>query len=159
MRATLIRQFEHGHWANARALSSLDECRGSASPAVLLFAHILGAEAVWFDRAWGAIDLRSVPLFPQWDLHDCRERFESNGRRFLDRVRSTTEAQLAERIVFSDAEGPAADGERYELPLADILNHVALHGHYHRAQIAASVRAAGGTPARTDFIVFCCDRE
>jgi uncharacterized damage-inducible protein DinB len=29
---------------------------------------------------------------------------------------------------------------------------VLLHGSYHRGQIASAVRAAGGTPAYSDFI-------
>jgi uncharacterized damage-inducible protein DinB len=34
----------------------------------------------------------------------------------------------------------------------DILTHVLLHSAYHRGQIASQTRAAGGTPAYTDFI-------
>jgi DinB family len=30
--------------------------------------------------------------------------------------------------------------------------HVVMHGTYHRGQIAAEVRAAGGAPEYTDFI-------
>ena len=32
------------------------------------------------------------------------------------------------------------------------LLHVVMHGAYHRGQIAAAIRAAGGEPAYTDFI-------
>jgi uncharacterized damage-inducible protein DinB len=34
----------------------------------------------------------------------------------------------------------------------DIATHVVFHSHYHRGQIASLVRAAGHTPAYTDFI-------
>ena len=43
-------------------------------------------------------------------------------------------------------------GERFESTLGDSLQHGVLHGAYHRGQIAADVRAAGGEPAYTDFI-------
>jgi uncharacterized damage-inducible protein DinB len=36
----------------------------------------------------------------------------------------------------------------------DVLLHVALHGSYHRGQIAAAVRAAGGEPVNTDFVTW-----
>jgi uncharacterized damage-inducible protein DinB len=36
--------------------------------------------------------------------------------------------------------------------VADVLTHVAMHGVYHRGQIAGAVRAANGTPAYTDYI-------
>jgi len=31
---------------------------------------------------------------------------------------------------------------------------VALHGSYHRGQVAAAVRAAGGEPVNTDYITY-----
>jgi uncharacterized damage-inducible protein DinB len=36
--------------------------------------------------------------------------------------------------------------------VGDILTHVAMHGAYHRAQIATAVRESGQEPAYTDFI-------
>jgi uncharacterized damage-inducible protein DinB len=43
-------------------------------------------------------------------------------------------------------------GQRFENTVAEILLQVLLHGAYHRGQIAADVRAAGGEPALTDLI-------
>jgi uncharacterized damage-inducible protein DinB len=40
------------------------------------------------------------------------------------------------------------------LSTRDILTHVAMHGTYHRGQIAAALRAADITPPNTDFITF-----
>jgi uncharacterized damage-inducible protein DinB len=34
------------------------------------------------------------------------------------------------------------------------LMHVALHGAYHRGQIAQVIRQGGGEPVNTDFITF-----
>jgi len=45
-------------------------------------------------------------------------------------------------------------GDEYTNSPADILIHVALHGAYHRGQIAAAVRAGGDTPATTDYIAY-----
>ncbi len=42
--------------------------------------------------------------------------------------------------------------ESFESKRFDILVHLFTHAHYHRGQIAASVRRAGGKPAATDFI-------
>lgn len=36
----------------------------------------------------------------------------------------------------------------------DVLLHVALHGSYHRGQLAWLARTAGAVPTATDFIVF-----
>jgi uncharacterized damage-inducible protein DinB len=43
-------------------------------------------------------------------------------------------------------------GEFWTSTVGDILTHVALHASYHRGQIAAAVREAGGTPAYTDYV-------
>jgi len=43
-------------------------------------------------------------------------------------------------------------GEEHRSTVEDILTHVLLHASYHRGQIASAIRAAGGTPAYTDFI-------
>ena len=36
--------------------------------------------------------------------------------------------------------------------MEDVLLHVVMHSVYHRGQIATEVRAAGHTPAYTDYI-------
>jgi uncharacterized damage-inducible protein DinB len=43
-------------------------------------------------------------------------------------------------------------GESFTSQKQDILMHVIMHSAYHRGQIAADMRAAGFTPAYTDFI-------
>jgi uncharacterized damage-inducible protein DinB len=43
-------------------------------------------------------------------------------------------------------------GEPWRSAVGDVLDHVLLHGAYHRGQIASDLRAAGCEPAYTDFI-------
>jgi uncharacterized damage-inducible protein DinB len=43
-------------------------------------------------------------------------------------------------------------GESWSSQVDDILLHVITHSAYHRGQIASNMRAAGLTPAYTDFI-------
>ena len=43
-------------------------------------------------------------------------------------------------------------GESWTNSVEDILMHVVMHSAYHRGQIAADMRAAGHSPAYTDFI-------
>jgi len=47
-----------------------------------------------------------------------------------------------------------SDGRAFRSTIEDILLHVALHGSYHRGQIALLIRGGGGEPASTDFIAF-----
>ena len=43
-------------------------------------------------------------------------------------------------------------GESFTSQKQDVLLHVVMHSAYHRGQIAADMRAAGFTPAYTDFV-------
>jgi uncharacterized damage-inducible protein DinB len=45
-------------------------------------------------------------------------------------------------------------GNEFDNTVRDILTHVALHGQYHRGQIARAMRAAGREPVYTDYIGF-----
>jgi uncharacterized damage-inducible protein DinB len=49
-------------------------------------------------------------------------------------------------------------GVPFHTSVADMLAQAALHGSYHRGQIALLVRQGGGTPAVTDYIAFVRDR-
>ena len=44
--------------------------------------------------------------------------------------------------------------DEFDNSVGEILTHVAMHGHYHRGQIARSMRLAGREPVYTDYIGF-----
>ena len=54
---------------------------------------------------------------------------------------------LAATVTYQNSKG-----ETWSSRKDDILMHVITHSVYHRGQVAAAVRAAGFTPAYTDFI-------
>ena len=45
-------------------------------------------------------------------------------------------------------------GIEYRTPIQDVLMHLVLHSAYHRGQVTAAVREAGGKPALTDYVVY-----
>lgn len=45
-------------------------------------------------------------------------------------------------------------GVEFQTPIRDVLMHVIMHSVYHRGQVAAAVREAGGKPAATDYMVY-----
>jgi len=55
---------------------------------------------------------------------------------------------LSRRVTYRNTQG-----EHFTNEAGDILAHVVLHGATPRGQSAAARRAAGGAPARTDFIL------
>ncbi len=45
-----------------------------------------------------------------------------------------------------------SQGEAWSSTVEEILTHITVHSAYHRGQIASDLRAAGMTPAYTDYI-------
>jgi len=139
--------FAHLRWADDRALASLRAAVPLSPKALELYAHILGAEHVWLAR------LRQEPattaVWPVIDLQQCHALAESNHREFAELLGALEPAALAREVPYSNSAGDA-----FRSTVQDILLHVALHGCYHRGQIALMLRESGAEPSPTDYIAF-----
>ncbi len=147
MRDHFIKVFQHLAWADARVLESLRAAHSVLKRDQDLYAHILGSEHVWLSRINGA-----APKFAVWPtlaLDECERLAADNGAAFQKLASDLTSERMGRAITYRNSAG-----DEYTSTLEDILTHVALHGAYHRGQIAASVRGAGDTPIPTDYIAF-----
>lgn len=131
-------------WANAETLASLRS--GSPPPrAVRWMAHLVGAGELWLAR------LRDEPpslgVWPDLDLDGCAAGVARLAERWPRYLETLGPSDLGEGVGYRNTRG-----EYWTSTVADILTHVALHGAYHRGQIAAAVRESGGEPAYSDFI-------
>jgi uncharacterized damage-inducible protein DinB len=141
--AEVWRLFRWGHWANEETLASL---RRTAPPgAVRWIAHIVAAELLWLARLRD--EAPPLPVWPEFDLADTARRLAGSRRVWTAHLEALTPEDLADSVGYRNSKG-----EFWTSTVADILTHVSHHGAYHRGQIAAAVRAAGGEPAYTDFI-------
>jgi uncharacterized damage-inducible protein DinB len=70
-------------------------------------------------------------------VHDLWSSFLSN----------VTDAELGKILEYK-----SLDSGRFRNSIEDILTQLFTHSAYHRGQIASLVRAAGGEPAKTDYI-------
>jgi len=107
-------------------------------------AHIVGAEYLWLARLEGI----SPPLavWPDLGVDACREKVKALAGvwpQFLEAHRNA----LGDTVSYTNTKG-----ETWTNTLEEILTHVTVHSAYHRGQIASDVRAAGMTPAYTDYI-------
>jgi uncharacterized damage-inducible protein DinB len=147
----LARLFEHLEWADANArdaVATLPRGAPEAASALRIFAHVVGADHVWLARLRGVP--AELPVWPQLDLELATElatRGAGELRRYVADVMERGE--LAREIEYTNSAGQHFRGR-----IDDILTHVALHGAYHRGQIAMLVRQGGGEPASTDYIAF-----
>jgi uncharacterized damage-inducible protein DinB len=143
----LTKLLDHLEWADARVLQGL---RDSSSPdprALELYAHILGAEHAWLSR----IHERParVAIWPTLSLDECAGLSAESIAGFRALLADLAPAELAREVPYRNSAGQA-----FRNTIEDILVHVALHGAYHRGQVALVVRGAGGEPVPTDYIAF-----
>ena len=148
----LERLFRHLAWADAQVLD-LVERMAAPSPQVLrLLGHLYQAESIWLGRIQGTAAGAGTPWAPR-DLAACRDLAEATGPGFLDLLARTDAAALEAQVHYQTSKG-----EPMATPLGDILLHVALHGAYHRGQIAQLARLEGSEPVATDYILFARQR-
>jgi uncharacterized damage-inducible protein DinB len=145
--STHIRRLvEHLAWADARTLESLRMMPASPLDALRLFGHVLAAEQVWLSRIDGRAP--NVPIWPSMEIDECAALAARNQAGFAKHAAAAPDA-LAREVRYRNTKG-----EEYVNTVEDILLHVALHGSYHRGQVAKIVRGEGGVPQPTDYIVF-----
>jgi uncharacterized damage-inducible protein DinB len=139
--------FDHMEWADRRALESLRAMRDPPVKAVELIGHIVGATRVWLSRIEGIQS--PVAVWPKLSLDETQQVLIENVdglRRTLSRLPS---AGLQQPITYRNSAG-----DQFTSTVEDMLTQVATHAAYHRGQIAAQVRAAGGIPNPTDYIAY-----
>jgi len=146
MTAYLRKLIEHVKWADALALGALRASPPDAK-ALTLYAHVLGAEARWLARI--AYREPDVPVWPTLTIDEAASLAARNASE-LDALTSTFSPRDLEReITYQNSAG-----QTFTSTVEDILLHVALHGAYHRGQVALVIRGNGGEPASTDYIAF-----
>src|ERR1051325_10740923 len=140
------RLFAYDAWANARALDAL---KGAQSPTALApLAHLLVSEKIWLMRLRGE-ETSAVNKSPELSHASCESLFEEMRAAFASYLASLGEDDLDSLLTYKNFKGT-----EFRTPVADILTHVAMHGAYHRGQVAKALRAEGSAPAGTDFITF-----
>jgi uncharacterized damage-inducible protein DinB len=143
----LRRQFSYDAWANSEVLARISNSPAesvSARPLELL-AHILSAELLWLDRI--KQQPQTHPVWPEFSIAQCEAELKN-----LDQVWPKYLAELSSSTLSKKVDYKNTKGESWSSTVNDILTHVLFHSAYHRGQIAVVMRAAGITPAYTDFI-------
>ena len=143
------RLVEHMFWADRRVLELLEDLGAARSAEALrLYAHVLAAERVWLLRMEGH-DASAQPIWPDWTLEQVEDAAVSVRAEYERLLEGLTDEALERTVEYTNSRGIP-----FRTRIADILLHVAMHGSYHRGQIAATVRRAGSEPVNTDYITY-----
>lgn len=138
---------DHLQWADTRVLESLRAMPHPDQRALDVYAHVLGAEHVWLSRM-----LKRVPrekIWPDLDLERAAALAAENAAGLRALLHSCSADELQRKIPYINSAGTT-----FESTIEDMLLQVALHGCYHRGQVALLVRGTGGEPSPTDYIAF-----
>jgi uncharacterized damage-inducible protein DinB len=147
------RLLEHMAWTDRRILRRIaDAPRAEADATLRLVGHLLAAERVWLLRLTGG-DASAQPVWPALEVEALAPLAEENAAGFAEWVDALDAAGFHAEVAYTNTGGTA-----FRTPVLDVLLHVALHGSYHRGQIAAALRRDGGEPVNTDYITFVRER-
>jgi uncharacterized damage-inducible protein DinB len=88
-----------------------------------------------------------VAVWPDLSLDECQSLAERNVESLEEVVNGMEDGDRSRPITYRNTAGA-----EFTTALEDILLHVAMHGGYHRGQVAALLRSAGDEPSSTDYI-------
>jgi len=141
------RLIAHLAWADDRVLAALRSATNPDPSCREVFAHLLAAEHVWLARLNG--ETPAHPVWPDLSLDQCAALVQANQRTLTAYVDGLTAERLSRGVTYVNSAG-----REFTSSIEDILLHVALHGSYHRGQIAWALRRGGSVPIATDYIAF-----
>jgi uncharacterized damage-inducible protein DinB len=119
--------------------------------AVAILGHMVGARAIWL---WRLGVLATAPPSIAFE-EDADLGRVAAACRDMEATWASYLAGLTDQDLVREFEYRSLDGGQFRNRIEDILAPLFGHSSYHRGQIAMLVRAAGGTPAITDFIYWC----
>lgn len=148
MLSHLLRLYSYNAWANGLVLDKIKSMKNPDETLTKIFSHILAAERLWLARIQGS-DTSTIQVWPEYSLDELDKAALENRRMINNLMVDMTNSDLETEITYVNTKGI-----EYHTAVKDILTHLALHGGYHRGQLAREMRRSGTEPVNTDFITF-----
>ncbi len=144
----LSRLYGHMRWADTRAREALRDTPGAlVERALELYSHVLGAEHIWLARL--RQEKATVAVWPRLSVNEAGRLAGELHAGFDAFLAALGPGDLDRDVAYTNSAG-----QEFTSRVEDILVHVAMHGSYHRGQVALLIRDGGGTPAPTDYIAY-----
>ncbi len=151
---------DYNYWANGRLLEAAGALPAGALTRELgtewsfpslhrMFAHVMGAEALWLAR-WRGVDPAGLEPADGYDaLPALRARWEAVERDFRAYLEPLDDAALRRAIDYR-----TLDGRPSRSVLWQMVQHVVNHGTHHRSEAAAMLTRLGHAPPPLDLILY-----
>jgi uncharacterized damage-inducible protein DinB len=146
--------FAHMAWADTTLLKAVAAHDGAFSDDEVRkwLHHVVFVQRFFLSlcqqRAFDMERERQVPA----TLDELEQRFEEAHADGAAYTACPDEAELAHTITF-----PVPAFKDFHPSVRDALMQVAMHSEHHRAQVAMRLRALGGAPPMTDYILWVRD--
>lgn len=141
---------QHKAWANATLLRAIEQHPAAANDDELhkMLHHILVANRFWLLAVLGhPFDREHEMLIPQ-NLTAIIDRFGETERLEADWLSQASESDL-ERTLETRSSRLGID-----VTVRQAILQICLHSQGHRPQCATRLRALGGTPQGTDYVLW-----
>lgn len=114
-----------------------------------MLVHILGALTIWIERWQGTspATMLSAAEFP--DLPALRRRWDEQDRKIQAFLAGLQDRDLGRVIHYKNIQG-----QTFQLPLWQLMQHVPNHSTHHRSEIATMLTMLGSPPPSTDLVVY-----
>ncbi|MCC6573322.1 MAG: DinB family protein [Planctomycetes bacterium] len=156
----LIRnQFAYDAWARAQFVAVLrtlndEEFIRPLGPGLDSFAakftHLIDSDDLWLGRIDEGVNPPIMPYNKRFKtVADFMNQIMVTGHRKAKFLMDLTEEALDHKITYTNTHG-----KTFSQPLHELLQHLLLHGQYHRGQMASCLRALGKQPPETDIVVY-----
>lgn len=147
---TFLPLLRHMAWADETARRQMADMSADSperARAERIYAHIAAAEHIWFRRLEGRAP--EQPVWPDLDPDEALALSQSTIAGLTSWVESHSPEELERPILYRNSAG-----REFENRGIDVVQHVAMHGAYHRGQLALLARMGGAEPISTDFIAY-----
>ena len=146
--------FAHMAWADSAILKAVAAQDGAFADDQLRkwLHHMVTVESFYVSRCQQRpFDMERFKQIPS-DMGELERQFQETHADAAAYAARLDEAELGHSIEF-----PVAAWKHFRPPVRDALMQVAMHSEHHRAQVAMRLRALGGAPPATDYILWVRD--
>lgn len=140
----------YDHWANDKIHKSMLQAKVLPDRTLELFCHILAVSSIWLSRAKG--EPENTKRFDLYTLQECATRNDQMLTDWLEYINNTP--GLEEKVMTFTLLGQPSS-----MSVMDCINHVAIHGSYHRGQIVNLLKGQVEQLPMTDYVLFALDEK
>lgn len=149
MTSQAIKLIKYDHWANKKVYTAMSQVTVPPPRTVELLSHILAVSSIWLSRANGESEM--AKRFDLYTLKECEtlnNRMLSSWLDYIDSLPNVDEKRMTFTLL----------GQHSQMTVLDCINHVVIHGSYHRGQIVALLKSQLPELPLTDFVLFAADK-